>query len=84
MLLSFNEKIIIKKPCYKKKFDYFVIDTLSVMVKDSLESSHPVSVEVNDPNEIFSIFDELTYIKVKLYCIFYLFVMTSSFLNQGF
>jgi aminopeptidase N len=36
------------------------------MVKDSLESSHPVSVEVNDPNEIFSIFDELTYIKVKL------------------
>jgi hypothetical protein len=35
------------------------------MVKDSLQSSHPVSVEVNDPNEIFSIFDELTFIKVN-------------------
>lgn len=35
------------------------------MVKDSLESSHPINVEVNDPNEINSLFDDITYSKVK-------------------
>ena len=35
------------------------------MVKDSLESSHPVSVEVNNPKEINFIFDSISYDKVN-------------------
>lgn len=34
------------------------------MVKDSLESSHSINVDVNDPNEINSLFDSITYDKV--------------------
>ena len=33
------------------------------MVKDSLESSHPVSVEVNNPQDIGAIFDRISYDK---------------------
>lgn len=34
------------------------------MVKDSLESSHSINMDVNDPNEINSLFDSITYDKV--------------------
>jgi aminopeptidase N len=33
------------------------------MISDSLETSHPVSVEVNDPSEINAIFDTISYDK---------------------
>ena len=33
------------------------------MVLDSLESSHPINVEVNDPAEISSLFDLISYDK---------------------
>jgi aminopeptidase N len=33
------------------------------MEKDSLESSHPVSIEVNDPGEISAMFDTISYNK---------------------
>ena len=33
------------------------------MVKDSLESSHPVSVEVNSPYDVEAIFDSISYDK---------------------
>lgn len=36
------------------------------METDSLESSHPVSVEVNDPGEIGAIFDAISYDKVYI------------------
>ena len=32
---------------------------------DALKSSHPVSVIVNDPNEIMSVFDAISYKKVS-------------------
>lgn len=32
-------------------------------MQDSLESSHPISVEVNDPAEIISLFDSISYSK---------------------
>lgn len=48
------------------KIDYFIVEKMSSMVKDSLESSHPISVDVNDPNEINSIFDDISYDKVNL------------------
>jgi aminopeptidase N len=32
---------------------------------DSLEGSHPISVEVNDPSEINALFDKISYDKVS-------------------
>lgn len=47
-----------------KMFDQFLTDSLlPVMELDSLESSHPVSVPVNDPDEINEIFDQISYSK---------------------
>jgi aminopeptidase N len=46
-------------------FDFFVTDSFTAMDKDSLETSHPVSVDVNDPDEINAIFDEISYTKVQ-------------------
>ena len=38
---------------------------LYVMGSDSVPSSHPITTEVNDPNEINEIFDDITYTKVS-------------------
>lgn len=44
--------------------DQFVVDELeSVLKLDALVSSHPISVEVSDPNEINEIFDGISYSK---------------------
>jgi aminopeptidase N len=48
------------------KLDNFFVQKLSVLVKDSLESSHPVSIDVDNPDEINSIFDSISYDKVCL------------------
>ncbi|CAF0998437.1 unnamed protein product, partial [Brachionus calyciflorus] len=50
-----------------RDLEYFFVQKLSVMELDSLESSHPVKFEVNDPNEINSLFDEISYDKVFLF-----------------
>jgi hypothetical protein len=42
------------------------MDTNSLMVLDSSVKSRPISVTVNDPNEINSLFDSISYEKVKL------------------
>jgi len=49
---------------FQFKLAFFTIDTAPTMIKDSLESSHPISVEVTNPNEINSIFDSISYDKV--------------------
>lgn len=36
-------------------------DVQDVFGIDALESSHPISVEVNDPNEINELFDDISY-----------------------
>lgn len=36
-------------------------DIQDVFGIDALESSHPISVEVNDPNEINELFDSISY-----------------------
>ncbi len=46
------------------KLDYFFVQHLSAFVLDSLETSHPIKVDVNDPDEISSLFDEISYDKV--------------------
>ena len=38
--------------------------TLTALTLDSLHDSHPISVEVTDPDEIESIFDAISYSKV--------------------
>ena len=49
------------------KLDYFKVETNFVMVFDSLETSHPISVEVGNPSEIASLFDIISYQKVKIF-----------------
>ncbi|CAF0815629.1 unnamed protein product [Brachionus calyciflorus] len=44
-----------------RDLDFFFVNQLSTFIQDSLESSHPISVEVNDPNEITSLFDGISY-----------------------
>ena len=43
-----------------------VHDMLPVMEKDALPTSHPISVEVEDPREIHQYFDDIAYEKVFL------------------
>jgi len=38
----------------------------SIQHLDSVASSHPISVDVNNPDEISEIFDGITYGKVKI------------------
>ena len=48
--------------------DQFFVDTMQTALSlDSLTSSHPVSVTVNDPTEINEIFDSISYDKV-MFC----------------
>ena len=42
-----------------------VSDVLPVMVDDALLSSHPIIVDVSTPAEITSVFDAISYSKVK-------------------
>ena len=44
-----------------------VEDIFPVMVKDALITSHPVSTEIRDPEEIQQFFDMISYNKVMLY-----------------
>ena len=46
------------------KFDQLVNIVFTNMHADSVSSSHPISVEVNNPDEINEIFDGITYGKV--------------------
>ena len=42
------------------------LDFLGVMDADSLPSSHPISVQVDHPNQIAEIFDSISYRKGNL------------------
>ena len=46
------------------KLDYFFVKNINSLIQDSFESSHPISVAINDPNEIVSLFDDISYGKV--------------------
>lgn len=45
-------------------------DIFTVMEKDSVETSHPVSTSVEDPNLVQQFFDEISYEKVSQYLSF--------------
>ena len=61
-------EIICQNELFKewKALEYFFVDSISALNKDSRDTSHPISVYVEDPSVIDSIFDTITYIKVKL------------------
>ena len=49
------------------QMDLFVSDMMmSALSLDSLRSSHPISVPVDDPGQINEIFDSISYDKVQL------------------
>ena len=41
------------------------MQTFQTMVSDSLESSHPISFELNNPKDLTILFDAISYHKVK-------------------
>jgi len=59
-----------------KMMEQFVIEkTQPALALDALGSSHPISVEVQDPREIEAIFDTISYNKVCI-CMAYLNYLT--------
>lgn len=44
-------------------FQQIVLSLQNVMIVDALESSHPISVVVRNPDEINEIFDHISYNK---------------------
>ena len=58
--------------------DQFYLDTTQMALQlDSLTSSHPISVPVQDPTEINEIFDSISYDKVSFILKFgYMFVLS--------
>ncbi|XP_063629693.1 aminopeptidase N-like isoform X1 [Cydia splendana] len=51
------------EPDWKAERAYAVDNLMSVLSLDALESSHPVSVPIDDPKRIAEIFDEISYRK---------------------
>jgi len=50
-----------KRPAYRLLiFFYFLVVVHRALLLDSLYSTHPISVEVTDPDEINSIFDAIS------------------------
>ena len=45
---------------------FLVDDSQTAMLLDQLSNSHPISTDVKNPNEINSIFDSISYDKVRI------------------
>lgn len=67
-----------------KMMDQFIVDDLQMVFNlDALKSSHPISIEVHNPNEISDIFDRISYAKgATIIRMMEDFLTTSSF-RQG-
>jgi aminopeptidase N len=50
-------------PSWKAQEQFVVHDMQNVFGPDALESSHPISIEVDNPDEINEIFDRISYAK---------------------
>jgi len=66
-----------------RDLDFFYVQNLGVLDLDSLETSHPISVEVNDPNEINAIFDAISYDKGSSMIRMMNAFLTQKTFNQG-
>ncbi|XP_034837045.1 aminopeptidase N-like isoform X1 [Maniola hyperantus] len=51
------------EPSWRARLNYAIENTLSILSLDALESSHPVSVPLDDPKRISEIFDTISYRK---------------------
>ncbi|CAH2226479.1 jg2832, partial [Pararge aegeria aegeria] len=51
------------EPSWHARLNYAIENTLSILSLDALESSHPVSVAIDDPKRISEIFDTISYRK---------------------
>jgi puromycin-sensitive aminopeptidase len=62
---SFMEYLFVSRlyPEMKTSIDYLSDVTSSALYLDSLRSSHKIEVEINDPNELTGIYDDITYSK---------------------
>ncbi|KAF0296459.1 Glutamyl aminopeptidase [Amphibalanus amphitrite] len=52
------------RPEYHMGQQFMLEATLTALALDSLRDSHPISVEVTDPDQIESIFDTISYSKI--------------------
>lgn len=57
-------------PLLFEKNDNFFVEKISTLVLDSLESTHSVSFEVNNAEEVKTLFDEISYNKVNPFIAF--------------
>ncbi len=48
-------------PEYEEEKTYYIDETVGSMLSDSLKSSHPIDVEVKEPEDIEQIFDDISY-----------------------
>jgi len=55
------------EPEWRVLEQYVVHELQSSFTLDALESSHPISIEVDYPDEINEIFDTITYVKGIIY-----------------
>jgi len=46
------------------QLEFLIIQTFQTMALDSLETSHPINFELNNPNELTVLFDAISYHKV--------------------
>jgi aminopeptidase N len=47
-----------------REMDQLLIESMNTMVLDSLEKTHSINFNVNDPREINNLFDSISYLKV--------------------
>ena len=48
-------------PEYEEEKTYYLNETVGSMASDALKSSHPINVEVREPEDIEQVFDEISY-----------------------
>ena len=63
-MVNFKSKIKVQLKIFCFKYEILTNSFLSVQQIDAVASSHEIAVEVNKPDEINEIFDDITYSKV--------------------
>jgi len=70
------------EPTWKALEQFIVHDLQNVFTLDALKSSHPISIEVNYPNEIVEIFDMISYEK-STYVTIYINIISLNIYNNN-
>ena len=60
---TFMSSLCVNKilPEYEEEKTYYLNETVGSMASDALKSSHPINVEVKEPEDIEQVFDEISY-----------------------